>query len=46
MGFFWSENMAIFDRKQGIFGKGIKFDFLVAALYVKEFVPAWQGPSP
>ena len=31
-GIFWSENRVIFDRKQGIFGKGVKFDFSLAAL--------------
>ena len=30
---FWSENMVIFDRKQGNFGKGVNFNFSVAALY-------------
>ena len=29
---FWSENMVIFDRKQGNFGKGVNFNFSVAAL--------------
>ena len=32
-GIFWSENRVIFERKQGIFGIGVNFNFSVAALY-------------
>ena len=35
-GTFWSENRVTFARKQGNLGKGVKFNFSVAALISSE----------